>query len=176
MEKYFNTKTLGLFVVNGKEYLGELELREDKSSLFIYLDDFFSNKFELQHTTYIQGTLKDSKKVTFIDAALINVESSNNLVANDDYERSQKLTFDLRFLVFGNNFISDSESCFNSIEFSIPDTNTLFNYDSFSMIFDARKESIEDIIQEKNERTSMLWGLGKSFKSYNLSDNPEVYI
>ena len=177
MEKYLNTKNLGLFAINGKEYLGEMELGNIESRLVIYLNDFHSNSSDIQCATCIQGKLlSDSKIVTFIDAALIDISDSHNLVANGNYERMQKLTFDLRFIIFGNDSISDSEKCFNSIEFFIPDASTLFMYDSFNMIFNMRKENIEDILKEENEITENLYGISKDVADYRFGDNPEVYI
>lgn len=35
MEKYLNTKTFSLFTINGKEYLGEMELGNIESKLVI---------------------------------------------------------------------------------------------------------------------------------------------
>lgn len=177
MEKYLNTKNFGLFAINGKEYLGEMELGNIESRLVIHLNDFHSSGSDIQYATYIQGKLlSDSKIVTFIDAALIDISDSHNLVADGNYERMQKLTFDLRFIIFGNDFISDSEKCFNSIEFFIPDASTLFMYDSFDMIFNMRKENIEDILKEENKTTQNLYGISKDVADYRFGDNPTVYI
>tara|TARA_B100001179_G_scaffold11997_1_gene7763 strand:- start:202 stop:1752 length:1551 start_codon:yes stop_codon:yes gene_type:complete len=177
MEKYLNTKNLGLFTINGKEYLGEMELGNIESRLVIHLNDFHSSSSDIQYATYIQGKLlSDSKIVTFVDAALIDISDSHNLVANGNYERMQKITFDLRFIIFGNDFISDSEKCFNSIEFFIPDASTLFMYDSFDMIFSMKKENVKDILKENNKRTQSLFGISKDIADYRLGDNPTVYI
>lgn len=177
MEKYLNTKNFGLFAINGKEYLGEMELGNIESRLVIHLNDLHSSGPDIQYATYIQGKLlSDSKIVTFIDAALIDISDSHNLVADGNYERMQKLTFDLRFIIFGNDSISDSEKCFNSIEFFIPDASRLFMYDSFDMIFNMRKENIEDILKEENKRTQNLYGISKDVADYRFGDNPIFYI
>lgn len=177
MEKYLNTKNFGLFAINGKEYLGEMELGDIESRLVIHLNDFHSSGPDIKYATYIQGKLlSDSKIVTFIDAALIDISESHHLVTDGNYERMQKLTFDLRFIIFGNDSISDSEKCFNSIEFFIPDASTLFMYDSFDMIFNMKKENIKDILEEENKKTQNLYGISKNMADYRLGDNPTVYI
>ena len=177
MEKYLNTKTFSLFTINGKEYLGEMELGNIESKLVIHLNDFHSSGSDIQYVTYIKGKLlPDSKRVTFVDATLIDINDSHNLVANGNYERMQKLTFDLRFIIFGNDSISDSEKCFNSIKFFIPDASTLFLYDSFDMIFNMKKENVKDILEEENKKTQNLYGISKDMADYRFGDNSTVYI
>ena len=156
---------------------GITELGNIESKLVIHLNDFHSSGSDIQYVTYIKGKLlPDSKRVTFVDATLIDINDSHNLVANGNYERMQKLTFDLRFIIFGNDSISDSEKCFNSIKFFIPDASTLFLYDSFDMIFNMKKENVKDILEEENKKTQNLYGISKDMADYRFGDNSTVYI
>lgn len=175
MDKYLDEKTVGQFVINGKTYFGVMELEDSKSILTVYLNEFFDQDTQMNYLTWIQGTLYDLTKVTLIDMLYIGSGGNNKQNPDGSYEHSRYLKFDLHYVVFGDSFVDKDQEIFTSIDFSIPDSNTLFRFESFKHIFTMPKDKVKEIINNDN-KSQLNDGFGEVNNRYKFGDNPQIHI
>ncbi|WP_367109344.1 HEPN domain-containing protein [uncultured Psychrobacter sp.] len=176
MNKYFNEKTVGQFIIDNKTYFGEMELKETDSTLIIYLDEFIPQASQMRYPTQMHGTLYDLTKVTLIDMLFLGGGGNNKQNSDGSYERSQYLKFDLHYVVFGDDFIDENRSVFKSIDFSVSDSNILFGFDSFKHIIDASKDKVRELIENNSRRTQLKYGFSNDIDELKFGENPEIYI
>ena len=176
MDKYFNEKTVGQFIIDNKTYFGEMELKEIESTLIIYLDEFIPQASQMKYPTQIHGTLYDLTKVTLIDILFLGGGGNNKQNSDGSYERSQYLKFDLHYVVFGDDFIDENRSLFKSIDFSVSDSNTLFRFDSFEHIINASKDKVRELIENNSRISQSKYGFSRDIERLKFGENPEVYI
>ena len=176
MDKYFNEKTVGQFIIDNKNYFGEMELKRTESTLIIYLDEFIPQATQMRYPTQIHGTLYDLTKVTLINILFLGGGGNNKQNSEGSYERSQYLKFDLHYVVFGDDFIDENISVFKSIDFSVPDSNTLFRFDSFEHIVNASKDKVRELLENDSRRSQSKYGFSRDVETLKFGESPEVYI
>ena len=176
MDKYFNEKTVGQFIIDNKTYFGEMELKGTESTLTIYLDELIPQASHMRYPTQIHGTLYDLTKVTLIDILFLGDGGNNKQKSDGSYERSQYLKFDLHYVIFGDDFIDENRSVFKSIDFSVPDSNTLFRFDSFEHIVNVSKDKVRELIENDSRRSQSKYGFSRDIERLKFGENPEVYI
>lgn len=176
MDKYLNQQTVGQFIINNELYFGEINLNGSDSTLTIYLNVFVPEASRFEYPTQVHGTLYDLTKVTLIDMSFLGVGGNNKQNSDGSYERSQYLKFDLHYVVFGDTFIYEDTSYFHSIEFTLPDSNTLFNFNSFTSIIHSSKTKALKLIEEDIKESQLKYGFSKDHEKYEFGDRPEIYI
>ena len=176
MDKYFNEKTVGQFIIDNKTYFGEMELKGTESTLIIYLDEFIPQASQMRYPTQIHGTLYDLTKVTLIDMLFLGDGGNNKQNPDGSYERSQYLKFDLHYVVFGDDFIYEDKSVFKSIDFSVSDSNVLFRFNSFEYITNAPKDKVRELVENNSRRIQSKYGLNRDLNELKFGENTKVYI
>lgn len=172
-----NEKNIGLFKINGKNYLGELRLRGRNSSLTVWGEERSTSVLGHNLTDQIHGSLNDLKKLTLLD--LFNLGGGNNSRQRSDgsYEIRYFSEICPNYVIIGNDYFNKGERIFEAIEFVITHSNSLF-YDSrsFHEIVHANKEMVERLIADDYSKSEKLYGFPSSVENIKFGDYPIISV
>lgn len=116
---------------DGKEALGELVLKRDKTRLSL------TSQSDLPHLSvpYIFGTTHDKKRITCIDC----VSFSSSTAYLDENARHHEAEVFPHFVVIGDEHLDPSAAVIRRIQFATEDLPSLFyDFDAFGHVVDSR--------------------------------------
>lgn len=154
-----NEKNLGVFKINGEDYVGELELNGMNSSLTVWRDDHSTLVLRHNLPDQIHGSFNDLKKVTLLDLFSLGGGNNSRQRSDGNYEHRYFSKIFPNYVIIGDRHIESEEKCFEAIEFVITHSSSLF-YDtqSFHQVIHTNKEMVERLISDDYSKSEELYG------------------
>lgn len=149
MHKYLNQGIVGQFTLDDDVYFGSLRIDDSKNPKVLLT--LFSDAAAIPHRTYpnqLSGTLFDLTNVTLLDSIFMGSSFQTKSAFDGGHAFSGQLTFDVGHVLFSGSSIDATQSTFNSLDFSITNSNDLFYFSSFTEVSHFNEQSVKALIQE----------------------------
>ena len=176
MEKYLDQSVVGQFALGDAMYFGTLTLGSSKTILTIYLDAESAPLISQPYPQDLAGVLYDLTKVTLLDSIFIGGGTYTKQVPLGGYARSRQLIFDVGYVLFSDSSVNGHQRIFDCLDFSIPNSNDLFFFRSFTSLIDVPDHLPKDLITEDLRLSKEKFGLSMDVNTYSFGDSPKVFL
>lgn len=180
MDDYINKSTVGQFVLDGDTYFGSLKLDDSgdpKILLTLYLAQGTAPIPYRTYPSQLLGTLHELTTVTLLDCVFIGSGFYTQMGFDGDHSISGELIFDVGHVLFSDMANVDaSQPVFNSLEFSITNSNELFDFSSFTEVIHANEQLVKDLVQEDLKTSKGRYNLSEDISKYSFGDSPIVLV
>lgn len=177
MYKYLNQSTVGQFTVDDDVYFGSLRIDDSKKPKVLLT--LYSNGAAIPYRTYpnqLSGILFDLTNVTLLDSIFIGSSFQTKSAFDGGHAFSGQLTFDIGHVLFSDSPVDAAQLTFNSLEFSITNSNDLFYFSSFTEISHFNEQSVKELIQEDLDASKGRYGFSSDISKYSFGDSPIVLV
>lgn len=179
MDKYVNQSTVGQFILDGTTYFGSLSLDDSanrKVLLTLYLEQGTAPIPYRSYPEELVGTLYDLTKVTLLDCVFV----SSGFHSKSDFDGgvaiSGQLVFDVGHVLFSDSPLDASQVSFDSLEFSVTNSNDLFNFSSFTQVVHANEQFVKELVQQDLNVSKGRYGFSSDISKYSFGDSPIVLV
>ena len=177
MDKYLDQSSVGQFSLFGGLYPGVLKLTHSTISLAVYLDSTHIPLSELLHAPIISGTLFDLTKVTLLGSAFLG---RTGYYSKPDpvhgHVLSQQFNFEFRYALFSDVVLNVEEPIFTNLSFSLPNSNDLFRFESFSKVIHTTESLARGLLESDFKQSFESYGFTDRMDNYKFGSRPEIYI
>lgn len=177
MHKYLNQGTVGQFTLDDDVYFGSLRIDDSKNPKVLLT--LFSDAAAIPHRTYpnqLSGTLFDLTNVTLLDSIFMGSSFQTKSAFDGGHAFSGQLTFDVGHVLFSGSSIDATQSTFNSLDFSITNSNDLFYFSSFTEVSHFNEQSVKALIQEDLDISKGKYGFSSDISQYSFGGSPIVLV
>lgn len=176
MDKYLDKSSVGQFSLLGVSYPGVLTLTRSTISLAIYLGSTHIPVSELLHAPITSGTLFDLTKVTLLDRVFLGRTGYSKSDPVHGRALSQQFNFKFSYALFSDVALDVEKPVFNSLSFSLPNSNDLFRFESFSQVVHTTESSARELLEADFRQGFEKYGYTDSMDRYKFGSSPEIYI
>lgn len=180
MDRYVNQSTVGQFVLDDVTYFGNLKLNDSvdpKILLTLYLPEGSAPIPYRIYPSQMFGTLYELSKVTLLDCVFISSGFYSQTDLDGSPTLSGELIFDVGHVLFSDlSNVDASQPVFNSLEFSITNSNELFNFNSFIQIIHSNEQSVKSLVQKDLDTSKGRYNLDEDISKYSFGDSPAVLV
>jgi len=179
MDKYVNQSTVGQFALDDDVYFGSLRIDDSKKPkvlLTLYLADGVAAIPHRASPVQLSGTLYDLTKVTLLDSIFIGSGFYTKSDFDGRSEFSKQLNFNVGHVLFSDLPVDASQPVFDSLDFSITNSNDLFYFSSFVQATHFNEQSVRRLIQEDLDASNGRYGLSSDISKYSFGDSPLVLV
>lgn len=176
MEKYLDQNIVGQFALGEAMFFGTLTLGSSKTILTIYLDAESESAISQPYPQDIAGVLYDLTKVTLIDSIFIGGGTYTKHIPIGGYARSRQLNFDIGYVLFSDSSVSGYQRIFDCLDFSIPNSNDLFFFNSFARLIHTPNELPKQLLTEDIRTSNERFGFASDLDTYSFGDYPEIFL
>lgn len=175
MKEYINKSNYGQFYFNENKYSGELYLKGNKSSLTLWEDQDFISNFHSISDDFIHGKLFDMSSVTLVGLDRLSTGRYSKKVNKYHEEYRYFMKAYPAYMIFGNKNIDPFEQEFDSVEFVVSDSTTLFfDHYAFAQVIHADKDLVSEILAADGLKSAELFDISR--KSCRVGDYPIVSV
>lgn len=180
MDSYINQSTVGQFILDGETYFGNLTLDDSVKPhilLTLYLPEGSGPIPYRIYPSQLQGVLYELTTVTLLDCMFLGSGSYTQISLHGGHAISGELTFDVGHALFSDlSHLDASQSLLNSLEFSITNSNDLFDFSSFTQIINANEQSVKGLVQRDIDASKGRYALDEDISQYSFGDSPAVLV
>ena len=176
MDKYVDQSSVGQFSLLGVSYPGVLTLTRSTISLALYLDSTHIPLSEILHAPITSGTLFDLTKVTLLGRVFLGRTGYSKTDPVHGHVLSQQINFEFRYVLFSDVVLDVEEAIFNSLSFSLPNSNDLFRFESFTQVIHTTESLARGLLESDFKQSFERYGFTESMDTYKFGSGPEIYI
>ncbi|TOH51011.1 hypothetical protein CGI80_10425, partial [Vibrio parahaemolyticus] len=172
---YINKNNYGQFYLNGNKFSGELYLKGSKSSLTLWEDEDFVSSYHSISDNFIHGKLFDMSSVTLVGLESLSTGRYSNAVNKYHEEYRYFMKAKPAYMIFGNRNIVPDEQEFDSVEFVVNDSTSLFfDHYAFTQIIHADKDLVNELLAADGLKSAELFDISR--KDYRVGDYPIISV
>lgn len=176
MHKYLDKSSVGQFSLLGVSYPGLLTLTRSTISLAIYLDSTHVPLSELLHAPITSGTLFDLTKVTLLGRVFLGRTGYSKSDPVHGHTLSQQFNFEFSYALFSDVVLDVEKPVFNSLSFSLPNSNDLFRFESFSQVIHTTESLARELLEADFKQSFERYGFTDSMDTYKFGSRPAIYM